>query len=56
MGTTVSDYLRGDVKAMMAILDDLEHDVRRLRQRLYDVQACVDDVMTLEERLQPEAR
>lgn len=45
----ISDYLRGDVKVMTAILDDLEHEVRRLRSRLGDLQASIEDVMTLEE-------
>ena len=48
---TISDYLRGDVRAMIAVLDDLEAGVKRMRERLHDVQACVDDVMTLEDQV-----
>jgi hypothetical protein len=41
-------YLRGDVAALEAGLDELDHQIRQLRRRLADTKALCDEIWALE--------
>lgn len=47
--TPAHEYIRQSGKALAAMIDNIEDEVRRMRRVLHDLYASADDVQTLEE-------